>query len=164
MIKLKTLILENMVEHRLDDLIQRTKELPTLPDDPDNLFAPRNNKQLMLIFFNDVKIGLKYSNGELQKRLEKEGFNGTPEEIWKKWNSSNSPVRNYLLLPYHLRPDIKNWHQIKHEQDPDGKKHDLRLICPKCNNTETCKCSKLKREFFGLCYKCAGIDYNGNKI
>ena len=58
----------------------------------------------------------------------------------------------YLLLE---NSEVKTWAQIRNENDPDGKHHDLRLKCVKCGNTETCKCSKPKREFSGLCNDCA---------
>ena len=61
-------------------------------------------------------------------------------------------------------PTYKTFNQIKNEQDPTGKNHDLRLTCVKCGTSETCKCSKPKRKFEGICYKCSGTDLKGNKI
>ena len=57
---------------------------------------------------------------------------------------------------------VKNWAEIRNENDPDGSHHDLRLTCVKCSNTSTCRCSKPKRTFEGLCYDCAGINYKGS--
>jgi hypothetical protein len=53
--------------------------------------------------------------------------------------------------------EIKTWEQIRNEQDPSGKNHDLRLICVKCGTTETCRCMKPKREFKGICDDCNNI-------
>jgi hypothetical protein len=50
---------------------------------------------------------------------------------------------------------LKTWGEIRDEQDPGGKGHDLRLTCDVCGNVETCRCSKPKREFHGICYDCA---------
>ena len=58
----------------------------------------------------------------------------------------------------------KTFYEIKNKLDPDGTKHDLKLKCVKCGNVHTCKCSKPKRTVEGICYKCAGIDFRGNKL
>jgi Fe2+ or Zn2+ uptake regulation protein len=58
----------------------------------------------------------------------------------------------------------KTFFEIRREHDPDGMKHDLRLVCLKCGTTETCRCSKPKRTFEGICNDCAGIDGWGNKL
>jgi hypothetical protein len=50
--------------------------------------------------------------------------------------------------------DNKTFQQIRDEQDPKGKNHDLTLTCVKCGTTETCRCSKPKRKFKGICAKC----------
>lgn len=50
----------------------------------------------------------------------------------------------------------RTWKMIRDALDPDGSKHDLRLKCVKCGNEETCRCSKPKREFLGVCNDCAG--------
>ena len=48
----------------------------------------------------------------------------------------------------------KTWRQIEDEQDPDGKNHDLKLTCTKCGKSQTCRCSKPKRTFYGICPSC----------
>jgi hypothetical protein len=58
----------------------------------------------------------------------------------------------------------RTFFDIRNEEDPNGTNHDLRLICTKCGVTETCKCSKPKRKFYGVCHGCAGIGYNGEKL
>lgn len=55
-----------------------------------------------------------------------------------------------------LHPVYKSWKQIQNEEDPMGHNHDLRLTCVKCGNEETCRCSKPKRKFFGICGNCMG--------
>lgn len=50
---------------------------------------------------------------------------------------------------------MKTWKQIREEEDPTGKNHDLTLKCSECGASETCKCSKPKRTFEGICHKCA---------
>jgi len=49
----------------------------------------------------------------------------------------------------------KTFQEIKNEQDPNGTNHDLRLTCVKCGRSETCKCSKPKRKFNGICPCCS---------
>lgn len=49
---------------------------------------------------------------------------------------------------------MDTWNEIKNREDPNGKNHDLRLICVKCGNSCTCRCSKPKREFKGICDEC----------
>jgi hypothetical protein len=51
-------------------------------------------------------------------------------------------------------PDGRPWDRIRKEEDPDGTKHDLRLVCPGCGATETCRCSKPKRVFHSPCPDC----------
>lgn len=50
---------------------------------------------------------------------------------------------------------VKTFREIKNELDPDGTKHDLTLTCSKCGTTETCRCSKPKRKYEGVCDKCS---------
>lgn len=50
---------------------------------------------------------------------------------------------------------MDTWREIANREDPDGHNHDLRLICVKCNNAQTCRCSKPKREFKGICDECS---------
>jgi hypothetical protein len=52
----------------------------------------------------------------------------------------------------------KSFKAIKNELDPDGKNHDLTLTCVKCGTTETCRCSKPKRKFQGVCDKCSTLN------
>ena len=49
---------------------------------------------------------------------------------------------------------MKTWREIEGEQDQDGTKHDLRLVCVVCGNSQTCKCDKPKRVFEGVCMDC----------
>ena len=49
----------------------------------------------------------------------------------------------------------RTFRQIHEEEDPGGKGHDLFLKCTRCDASETCRCSKPKREFRGICDKCA---------
>jgi len=51
-------------------------------------------------------------------------------------------------------PDGRPWDRIRAEEDPDGTKHDLRLVCPGCGNEQTCRCSKPKRVFYSPCPDC----------
>ena len=51
----------------------------------------------------------------------------------------------------------KTFQDIRNELDPEGKNHDLTLTCVKCGTTETCRCSKPKRKFNGVCPKCSQI-------
>lgn len=52
-------------------------------------------------------------------------------------------------------PLLPTFTEIRNQHDPDGKHHDLRMECAKCGNVETCKCSKPKRTFKGICNKCS---------
>ena len=51
-----------------------------------------------------------------------------------------------------------SFRDIRNELDPDGKNHDLTLVCTKCGTTHTCRCSKPKRVIHGLCNVCAGLE------
>lgn len=68
---------------------------------------------------------------------------------------STSYIDSILTKSANSPEPVKTWQQIRDEEDPDGKKHDLRLKCSQCDNTSTCRCSTPKRKFIGLCDKCA---------
>lgn len=48
------------------------------------------------------------------------------------------------------------WTEIQNKEDPKGLNHDLRLTCVACGNSQTCRCSKPKRLFEGICPSCEG--------
>lgn len=50
--------------------------------------------------------------------------------------------------------DQRTFQEIRDTEDPDGTKHDLALHCIKCGTKHTCKCSKPKRRFNGICPDC----------
>jgi len=52
----------------------------------------------------------------------------------------------------------RTFSEIREAEDPDGKNHDLRLVCVSCGTVQTCRCSKPKRTFFGICSECDGGD------
>jgi hypothetical protein len=56
--------------------------------------------------------------------------------------------------------DVKTFQQIRDEEDPKGQNHDLTLTCVKCGTTETCRCSKPKRKFKGICAKCSQPEHD----
>ena len=58
--------------------------------------------------------------------------------------------------------DLKNFAQIRVEQNPHGTKHCLKLECVACGTVNSCRCSKPKKLVRGICYDCAGVDYRGN--
>lgn len=72
---------------------------------------------------------------------------------------------DFEKLPYESKKTAssseKTWQQIQNEQDPDGTQHDLRLTCTRCSNTQTCRCTKPKREFKGICHECSRKDKEG---
>jgi hypothetical protein len=67
----------------------------------------------------------------------------------------NIKGNTFRLIKESENINYKTFKQIRDELDPDGKKHDLTLHCIKCNTTETCKCSKPKRKFDGICPECS---------
>lgn len=64
------------------------------------------------------------------------------------------------VLPSNSVTEEQTFQQIQDKEDPDGKAHDLTLVCVKCGNTQSCRCSKPKREFKGVCNDCAGKSVN----
>ena len=50
---------------------------------------------------------------------------------------------------------VLTFSEIRNKYDPDGKRHDLTLKCVKCGTTQTCRCSKPKRKFEGICDECS---------
>jgi hypothetical protein len=64
-------------------------------------------------------------------------------------------VNKDWIDPKRLAPEKhKTWRQIQEEYK--DKPHCLRLECVKCDNTETCRCSKPKTLERGICYYCTG--------
>lgn len=68
------------------------------------------------------------------------------------------PKNNYFSLKEILNggdtSNIQSFQQIRDTHDPKGLNHDLTLTCVKCGRKETCKCSKPKKEFKGICSDC----------
>ncbi len=50
---------------------------------------------------------------------------------------------------------VESFSEIVDREDPNATNHDLHLICVECGTEQTCRCSKPKRDFYGLCNKCA---------
>jgi hypothetical protein len=63
-------------------------------------------------------------------------------------------VNGKALFQKTANATIKTWAKIRDEEDPEGKNHDLSLHCVECGESDTCKCSKPKRKFEGVCDKC----------
>lgn len=59
--------------------------------------------------------------------------------------------------PAKLITEEKTFQQIRDEHDPDGTKHDLTLTCIKCGAKHTCRCTKPKKEFKGICPDCSKL-------
>lgn len=60
------------------------------------------------------------------------------------------------------KASLESFFDIRNREDPNGINHDLRLTCAQCGTTQSCRCSKPKRNFVGLCESCAGIMANEN--
>jgi len=74
------------------------------------------------------------------------------EAGWLK-DSHELPSNELELLS--IPEDKRTWGMIEKTLDPDGKNHDLTLECVKCGNKQTCRCSKPKRKFLGVCPNCS---------
>ena len=74
------------------------RNIETLPDSDisSDLFQEKNNKNICLMFFNDIKRLLP--NERLESLLSKYNLDENYLELYKKLNASTSPVRNYLIL------------------------------------------------------------------
>lgn len=68
--------------------------------------------------------------------------------------SKAAVIVNRLLESVVVCESHKTFRQIKNEQDPDGTQHDLRIECIECGTSDTCRCSKPKRTFSGICPRC----------
>jgi hypothetical protein len=53
--------------------------------------------------------------------------------------------------------ETKTFQEIRDREDPKGFNHDLTLECVHCGRTQTCRCSKPKRLFKGVCESCAKV-------
>lgn len=74
--------------------------------------------------------------------------------LQRKFNKTLSDGDFHVFENKNQGERIKTFDQIQEEQDPGGVNHDLRLICVKCGNQQTCRCGKPKREFHGICQDC----------
>ena len=162
MIKLKTLLTEErlhqydwrklpIMEHIFNMIDKMAKEQGI---DLDNL--PKGEERAVVE--NGIRIIYQYTTLKFNSYDE---YLKLVRRIADEWF-----IRKYVRSKTNITENVnpKTWFEIKNEQDPDGKHHDLRLTCIKCGNSQTCKCSKPKRKFEGLCYDCAGIDYAGDKL
>ena len=71
---------------------------------------------------------------------------------YKIAQNDNKPTNELELLA--IPENKRTWRMIEDIMDPDGKQHDLRLKCVRCGNEQTCRCSKSKRKFLGICNSC----------
>jgi CheY-like chemotaxis protein len=85
--------------------------------------------------------------------LEEDGKYYT-KPMKKDWGADEAKDRIKELTKA-AQVGAKSFDQIRSEEDPGGKSHDLRLTCIKCGASQTCRCSKPKREFKGLCAVCS---------
>jgi hypothetical protein len=53
--------------------------------------------------------------------------------------------------------ETKTFQEIRDREDPKGVNHDLTMECVHCGRKSTCRCSKPKRLFKGVCESCAKI-------
>jgi hypothetical protein len=102
-----------------------------------------------------------------------QGPNPVAENPYPAWNSKmrqleedegqNSQPTGETFVDHPIDPQPKRtptFQEIRDQHDPDGKQHDLRLICVKCGTSETCRCSKPKRKFEGICRNCSATSLN----
>lgn len=78
-----------------------------------------------------------------------------PHEAWKKRIAEEKARIRSTESQSRKASTEQTWDQIRAEHDPDGKQHDLRLTCSRCGNSQTCRCSKPKKHFSGICPTCA---------
>jgi hypothetical protein len=122
MIKLKQLLNES-VSDKIHKLISDANKLEDLNNNPEDLFAKTNHKSLILNFLFDIKKALDSGDKKLIDRLNQSDLTGTPEQVWRRLNDPKHPVRNYLILPHHLREDTKKptWCAVVLDKDVQQK-------------------------------------------
>jgi len=49
---------------------------------------------------------------------------------------------------------IASWEEIERKYNQAGQHHHLRLVCVKCGNEQTCRCSEAKTIEKGICQSC----------
>jgi hypothetical protein len=113
----------------------------------------------------------------LKEELSKEGFdpqsqgpNMPTENPYPQWNSQMRQLEETDESDEHGRYAQEagagqfdsrtfsvnsTFQEVKNAYDPDGKKHDLTLICKKCGRTQSCRCMKPKKKVKAICQECA---------
>lgn len=87
----------NLINYKINEV----KKWPDMDKTNDDLFAPKNNKDLIINFFGFILDHLPES--ELEKRILAFDFDKTsdPEKMWRAYNDPKSPVRNRMILLSH---------------------------------------------------------------
>ena len=80
-----------------------------------------------------------------------QGPNEVETNPYERWNSEMRKLEE----TDEDESSPKTFQEIRNEQDPNGINHDLTLVCVKCGDTDTCRCSKPKRKFKGICKDCS---------
>lgn len=73
-----------------------------------------------------------------------------------KQETFTEPPYDFVKLPDKAGPnriDMRTWDQIRDDYG-HNKPHHLKLVCPKCNDSMTCRCSAPKDTVMAYCDKC----------
>lgn len=70
-------------------------------------------------------------------------------------SSTPETVRKTIRETSQKYEEIKTFREIKDREDPKGLNHNLTLECVHCGTKQTCRCSKPKKVFKGVCESCA---------
>ena len=71
-------------------------------------------------------------------------------KTFNEWLHSFEPIPQCEYVWDH----VPTWQELRDLHDPGGKKHNLTLICTKCENKQTCRCMAPKIELKGICPDC----------
>lgn len=71
------------------------------------------------------------------------------------------PIARYnTAISEQIFGHIPTFDEIRNKFDPDGKSHDITYQCCKCSTSQSCRCTKPKTLWIGICDKCSGGNMN----
>ena len=75
------------------------------------------------------------------------------------WDTTSSPARAEIITVWASRrvaSEFPTFRELQNQYAELGEHHHLRMVCVKCGNAQTCRCSSPKVEVEGICDNCSG--------
>ena len=124
-----------------------------------------NDVEMLKKEIKDLKEKVEKLSGEeklkaeiemLKKKMENFNYPEDPNMNDTFFQSARSKVRHAQRIYRRIISKFKTFTELREIHSNEAAHHCLRLICVKCGNVNTCRCSTPKTTYQGVCDKCVG--------